>query len=70
MTAVPDKSLTPTSIRLFREALECSENASRLSCGFDFCPGPDARYVPMATCNVCRTTQLLRLICIRFDDKS
>lgn len=46
------------------EALQVSEDASDTCCGFFACPGPDKRFVPMATCNVCRTTQLLRAICV------
>jgi hypothetical protein len=40
--------------------LETAEDAANLCCGFWGCPGPDKRYVPMATCHVCRTVQLLR----------
>lgn len=43
-----------------RDALKASEHASKTSCGFFACRGPDAPYVPMLTCAVCRTTQLLR----------
>lgn len=55
-SAAPDK----VTARQLREALEASESASETSCGFFACPGPDKPYVGMATCHVCRTTQLLR----------
>lgn len=40
------------------EALACIEDGS--ACAFFACPGPDKKYVPMATCNVCRAAQLLK----------
>jgi len=49
-----------TAVSQLLEALETSEDASNLSCGFFACPGPDKPFVHMATCHVCRTTQLLR----------
>lgn len=40
-----------------REALVTLESAG---CDFRFCPGPDRRFTPMATCQTCRSIQLLR----------
>lgn len=43
--------------RKAREALVTLESAG---CDFQFCPGPDHRFTPMATCQTCRSIQLLR----------
>ncbi len=53
-------SVDATTKRQLMEALDSAESASSTSCAFFACPGPDKRYVPMATCNVCRTVQVLR----------
>lgn len=45
------------------EALACIEDGS--ACSFFACPGPHKKYVPMATCNVCRAAQLLKRAVMR-----
>jgi hypothetical protein len=40
------------------------------ACCFRFCPGPDARFVSMATCRVCATVQDLRHLLKRMTRKA
>jgi hypothetical protein len=57
-----------TDAQVLEEAIENLSHPS--ACCFQFCPGPDARFVSMATCKVCATVQDLRHLLKRFERKA
>jgi len=56
-----------TDVQILEEAVESLNHPA--ACCFWACPGPDARFVSMATCNVCATIQDLRHLLKRMERK-